>query len=199
MWLVSFIFAILFIFSINKLSAQNPIQASSTKTLNAGWYTIAKNTGNTANAKFSIREGKSSNHRVVHFYAQCHFGADGSNQINVLANSNYAKVGSIRYIRIVEGSTYSGAYVQAYLNVNSISNCYFEISENVQTSGWVLVYWEVATMVLPDNSTVTDVINGNNINDWDGDTTIEIWSNATNGYPLPPDITVELKKVCPSN
>ncbi|PWL28949.1 MAG: hypothetical protein DCO95_10915 [Roseivirga sp. XM-24bin3] len=135
--------------------AQSSIQASTAKTLNTGWYTIAKNTGSRASAKFSVREGRSGHHSAVHFYAQHHFGTDVSNQISVLANSYYGRSnkGALRYIRIVESGTYDGAYVQIYIDANSTSNCYFEISENIQTSGWTLVDWEPATMVLPSNGT----------------------------------------------
>jgi len=140
----------LLVFSLTSL-AQSAIQASSNKTLDAGWYTIAKNTGSRASAKFSVREGRSSRHSTIHLYAQHHFGMDESNQINILAQSSYQYGGAIRYVRIVEGGTYDGAYVQIYIDSDGSTNCYLEISENVQISGWTLVDWEPATMVLPSN------------------------------------------------
>ena len=128
-------------------------QTTSVKTLDAGWYTIAKNTGSRASAKFSVRETKSGYHSATHFYAQHHFGMNASNQINVLANSFYGGGGAIRYIRIVEGSTYAGALLQIYIDAGSTTGCYAEITNNIQSSGWEVVDWEPAAMILPNGET----------------------------------------------
>ncbi len=130
---------------------------TSNKDLNKGWYTIAKNTGNRASAKFSVKETKSGYHSSVHFYAHHYFGRDHSNQINVLGNAYYSNGGALKYIRIVEGSTYAGALLQVYIDADGTTGCYAEISENIQNSGWQVVDWEPATTTLPngENGTVT--------------------------------------------
>jgi len=139
------------------------VEASSVKTLDAGWYTIAKNAGNRnrASAKFSIREGKNGYHTAVHFYAQHHYGKEYSNRINVLANSTFgsSSEGAFRKIRIVEGSTYAGALLQVEIDIDGTNECYFEISENIQDSGWELVDWELEDNVLnlPNGETGAEV------------------------------------------
>ncbi|PWL30067.1 MAG: hypothetical protein DCO95_09550 [Roseivirga sp. XM-24bin3] len=141
----------LLFFSLTSL-AQSAIQVSSNKTLDVGWYTIAKNIGNRASAKFALRVADGHNHSAVHFYAQHHFGAALSSKIVVLANSAYNvnKAGVTR-IRLVQGGTYDGAYIQVFVDDEDVANCYFEITENIQSAGWTLVDWEPATMVLPSN------------------------------------------------
>ncbi len=139
------------------------VEASSVKTLDIGWYTIAKNSGNRnrASAKFSMGEGKNGYHTAVHFYAQHHYGKEYSNRINVLANSTFGsnKQGAFRKIRIIEGSTYAGALLQIEIDQNGTNECYFEITENIQDSGWELVDWELEDNVLnlPNGETGTEV------------------------------------------
>jgi len=135
------------------LVVNKEVENSSIKTLDAGWYTIAKNSGNRASAKFSVRETRSSYHSAIHFYAQHHYGTDRSNQLNVLSNSSYGNnLGAFRYLRIVEGSVYDGALLQVYVDAAQTTGCYFEISENIQVTGWQLVDWEPGNLTLPNGA-----------------------------------------------
>lgn len=124
---------------------------SSEKTLNAGWYIIAKCNGGRASAKFSVRECMSGQHSTTHFYAAHHYG--NGNVINVLSNSSYAGGGAIRNIRIWGNSTYDGAYLEVYIDTSATTGCYFEITDNVQREKWQLVDWEPHRDALPGEGT----------------------------------------------
>ena len=127
--------------NINNINSKfaGAIAKSTFKTLNTGWYTIAKNTGSRASADFVILEKDSGSHQTVRFNASHNYGK--GNTINVTSNSSYSGNGSFRYIRIKDKSTYDGALLQVYVDRDSVSNCQIIKLNEFQSTGWELVDW----------------------------------------------------------
>jgi len=116
------------------------ISKHSAVNLPVGWYTIATNTGDRALGEFQIWDGASGDHQSVLFNASHHFGTNGSNDINVLANSRYSGT-NFRYIRIKDNGTYDGAALQVYVDGASNSVNVAIVGGNAQESGWVIKDW----------------------------------------------------------
>jgi Chaperone of endosialidase/Collagen triple helix repeat (20 copies) len=103
----------------------------------AGWYTIATNSGDRANARFVITDTTSGLHQEVVFYASVNFGQPAA--INVVANSFYS--GNVfAYLRIIQGSTYDGAALQVFIGSQSNYPTVY-MYDNQQSSGWILKNW----------------------------------------------------------
>jgi hypothetical protein len=113
----------------------------------AGWYTIAVNSGNRAEARFAIKDVQSSRHQSVVFYANHHFG--NSSGITVLSYGRYSGT-PIRYIRIKEGGTYDGAMLQVYLDEGTNNVTAYLLGDNFHDSGWIAKDW-VADGTNPGN------------------------------------------------
>lgn len=122
--------------SITSKPAQLLTETISAGSLAVGWYTIAINAGDRASAKFIIADTTSGLHQTVHFYASHHFGA--GNNITILHNDWYGSGGPVRYIRIKEGDTYSGALLQIYIDSTTTSGFTVYMYEDVQSSGFVI-------------------------------------------------------------
>ena len=108
--------------------------------LSVGWYTIATNTGDRAVARFGVWGTAGGKHQSIIFYASHHFGTDASNTITVLQNSRFS--GSpLKYIRILDGSTYEGAALQIYIDDNYNRVHAAILGDNIQIYGWRLKNW----------------------------------------------------------
>ena len=120
-------------------TSTNYQKVSTVQTLNSGWYTIAKTgTNKLASGKFSVRCTQTNRGHTVHFYASHTTGA--GNRLTVLNNATNGNLYGFTDLRIKYGSSTSGAMVQIYLSA-SRTGCFFEITEDVQDSGWTLCDW----------------------------------------------------------
>jgi len=116
----------------------NSVTMSASSNLAAGWYTIAVNQGNRAEARFGIRETASSRHQSCVFYANHHYG--NSSGITVLSYGRYSTT-PLRYIRIKEGGTYDGAMLQVYVDNSTNSFQAYLLGDNFHSSGWIAKNW----------------------------------------------------------
>jgi len=128
------------------------IQVEASDNLDAGWYTIATNTGDRAIGRFGIRDTAGSRHSATIFYATHHYGTDSSNEITVLTYSKFS--GAVfNSIRIKDNGTYDGAVLQVYVNDSSNDLIAYLLGDNFQASGWVLKNF------IPDATNPGDVSN----------------------------------------
>ncbi len=140
------------------------IESEGAVNLPVGWYTIAINTGDRALGEFQIWDTASSDHQSVIFNASHHFGTDGTNGINVLANSRFSGT-NFRYIRIKEAGTYDGAALQVYIDADSNNVGVAIIGGNAQESGWKLVDW-IADATDPGVSVSGNSAGGSGSSNW---------------------------------
>ena len=120
-----------------RINGQSVSMNTATNTA-AGWYTIAVNSGNRAEARFGIKDVQSSRHQSVVFYANHHYG--NSSGITVLSYGRYSGT-PIRYIRIKEGSTYDGAMLQVYLDEGTNNVTAYLLGDNFHSNGWIPKDW----------------------------------------------------------
>lgn len=121
----------------------------------AGWYTIAYNNGDRATARFGLRDVQSGCHQSVVFYASHKFG--NGNSITVLSNSVYSSH-PIRHIRIKEGGTYDGAFLQVYVDQTNNDIDSYMLGDNFQSSGWTLCNWTADGSTPPGFTKTTSVL-----------------------------------------
>ena len=114
-------------------------QNNSANITSTGWYRIASNSGNRADAKFTLRDFISGGgHSTVRFYAGVNYGDADGISFTLLDHSKYSNV-TFTKVRIIENGTYDGAYLEVY--VNRTGNVEYTIWDNEQHDGWTPVDW----------------------------------------------------------
>ncbi|MDL4842842.1 phage tail spike protein [Aquibacillus rhizosphaerae] len=110
------------------------------------WYRIAYNSGNRAHGKFILKDITSSNHAVLTFEASVNYGSRPT--ITVLSSTRYGGTPVFQKVRIVKYGVYDPVYLEVFIPSNSRSpmsvHCW--ITENIQSSGWVGLDWEVGSI-----------------------------------------------------
>lgn len=153
-------------------------------TITAGnWYRIASNSGNRANAEFTLRDYISSGgHSTLTFRAGTSYNeADGAS----FTLLNHNKYGSVTFtkVRILQATTYEPQYLEVYcVRDGSVD---FSIYDNLQSSGWAAVAWTAGSIPVGYTSREFDVDNLFVIGDYDDRFTINRGGNVGIGTTSP--------------
>ncbi len=108
------------------------------------WYRIASNSGNRADASFTLMDYISGGgHSTMRFNAGVNYGYAGGISFTMLDHSIYSTA-TFTKVRIIENGTYDGAYLEVYCNRSG--NVSFFISDNEQTSGWTPANWTAGSI-----------------------------------------------------
>jgi len=118
----------------------------------AGWYRIASNSGNRANAEFTLRDYISGGgHSTLTFRVGTSYNYRGGMSFTVL-NHNYYSVPTFTKVRVLTKSTYDPQYLEVY--VARTGNMDYSIYDNLQSSGWTPVDWTSGSV--PTDYTVNE-------------------------------------------
>jgi len=104
----------------------------------AGWYRIAMNTGNRANATFKLRDTESGHHNTVEFKLGCSYNRVSDADFQMTSFSRYGLL-TFSKVRLLTNGTYDEMYVEIYLESSADVRC--EITDNIQNDGWHPVDW----------------------------------------------------------
>ncbi len=99
------------------------------------WYTIAKNDGTKASAKFVLWQETTGRNQAVNFYATHELGK--SNNITIQSYSTFILENSFQYLRIKANGETDGALLQVYLRKDS--QIKVAVYQNEIQDGWELV------------------------------------------------------------
>ena len=132
----------IYLLSIVFLCTSNSIFAQTSGTVTAGnWYRIAYNSGNRANASFTLRDFISGGgHSTLEFRAGISYNYQAGISFTVL-NHNYYSTPTFTKVRILEKDTYDPQYLEVYVARSGSVN--FSIYDNLQSSGWTAVSWQL--------------------------------------------------------
>jgi len=108
------------------------------------WYRIATNSGNRADASFTLTDAISGGgHSTMRFNAGVNYGDASGISFSLLSHSRYSTA-TFTKVRIIENGTYDGAHLEVYCN-RSGSVAFF-ITDNEQNSGWIPVNWTAGSI-----------------------------------------------------
>lgn len=138
-----------------------------TEITTSGWYRIAKNgsvadgasDGTRADGLFTIRDTQSGLQSALSFRAACIFGSNPTLTLNNTSNSG-GTVGAFTKLRIVHGSTYEGAAVEAYVDLQGqtqVNSVYATTYQNRHLNGWSPVNWTAGSVPTGFSTTVLDL------------------------------------------
>lgn len=120
------------------------VQSASATVTAGNWYRIASNSGNRADATFTLRDLISGGgHSTVRFHAGVNFGDAGGISFTLISNSQYATP-TFTKVRIIRNSTYDGAYLEVYCARSG--NVSYDIFDNFQSSGWTPQNWTAGSI-----------------------------------------------------
>ncbi|MDO8524728.1 MAG: hypothetical protein Q7R99_03835, partial [bacterium] len=113
--------------------------ASSTIATVPGWYRIASNSGNRANAEFTLRDYISGGgHSTLTFRVGVSYNFESGFSFTLL-NHNYYNILTFTKVRILRNTVYDSQYLEVY--VARAGNVDFSIYDNLQSTGWTPVAW----------------------------------------------------------
>ncbi len=120
------------------------IQTNSASVTAGNWYRIASNSGDRADASFTLRDPISSGgHSTMRFYAGVNYGDASGISFSLLSHSKYGSV-TFTKVRIVRNSTYDGAYLEVFCNRTGTVE--YDMFDNYQSSGWTPVDWTAGSI-----------------------------------------------------
>ncbi|MDN5356162.1 MAG: trimeric autotransporter adhesin [Rikenellaceae bacterium] len=115
------------------------IKTNSASVTAGNWYRIASNSGNRADATFTLRDFISGGgHSTLRFHAGINYGDANGISFTLLSHSKYSSA-TFTKVRIIRNSTYDGAYLEVYCN--RTGSVEYDMFDNYQNSGWVPVDW----------------------------------------------------------
>ncbi|MFH1849615.1 MAG: LamG domain-containing protein [archaeon] len=115
-------------------------QGNSATIGSVGWYRIASNGGNRANAEFTLRDYISGGgHSMLTFKVGVSYDWEPGMSFTLL-NHNYYSTATFTKVRVWESSyTYDPMYVEVY--VARTGSMDYSIYDNLQSSGWSPIDW----------------------------------------------------------
>ncbi|MEA1873024.1 MAG: hypothetical protein U9N51_01150, partial [Bacteroidota bacterium] len=120
------------------------LQSNSASVTAGNWYRIASNSGNRADASFTLRDQISGGgHSTMRFHAGVNYGNAGGISFNLLSHSKYSTA-TFTKVRIIEADTYDGAYLEVYCNRSGAVE--YDMYDNLQSSGWTPVDWTAGSI-----------------------------------------------------
>lgn len=119
-------------------------QFSSGSVTAGNWYRIASNSGDRANAEFTLRCYISSGgHSTLKFMAGISYNDENNISFTVL-NHNIYSTPTFTKVRILEATTYDPQYLEVYCaRTGSVD---YSIVSNLQSSGWTPVAWTAGSI-----------------------------------------------------
>lgn len=115
------------------------IQTNSGTVTAGNWYRIASNSGNRADASFTLRDYISGGgHSTMRFHAGINYGYSSGISFSLLSHSVYSSA-TFTKARIIRNSTYDGAHLEIYCNRSG--NVEYDMFDNYSSSGWTPVNW----------------------------------------------------------
>ncbi len=126
-------------------STKPEIYGQTAGTVTSGnWYRIAYNTGNRANAEFTLRDFISSGgHSTVNFRIGISYNYEAGTSFTLL-NHNYYRTITFSKIRLLHKGTYDAQYLEVFVNRSGSVN--FSIYDNLQSTGWKTVAWQLGSV-----------------------------------------------------
>ena len=119
-------------------------QSNSASVTAGRWYRIASNSGNRANAEFTLRDFISGGgHSTLTFRVGISFNYEGGISFTLL-NHNYYSTPTFTKVRILEKGTYDPQYLEVY--VQRSGSVEYSIYDNYQSSGWSPVDWAAGSI-----------------------------------------------------
>ncbi len=123
--------------------------------VSGSWYRIASNSGNRANAQFTLTDQiAGGGHSALTFRAGTSFSNDAGVSFTLL-NHNIYSVPTFTKIRILQATTYDPQYLEVYIERTGTVN--FQICDNLQTYGWVPLNWEAGSVPVGYTSRIYDI------------------------------------------
>jgi hypothetical protein len=111
----------------------------STNISSTGWYRIARNSGNRAHARFTLRDYiGGGGHSTIVMNAGASYNDQNQASLNVLSHNIFSSTCFTR-ARILTDGTYDNQYLEVY--VNRTGDMDFSLFDNQQQSGWEPVNW----------------------------------------------------------
>ncbi|MDA3910564.1 MAG: hypothetical protein PF448_04315 [Bacteroidales bacterium] len=120
------------------------IQSNSATVTAGNWYRIASNTGNRADASFTLRDQISGGgHSTMRFHAGVNYGNASGISFNLVSHSIYGSA-TFTKVRIIRNGTYDGAYLEVYCNRSG--SVEYDLYDNFQSSGWIPEDWTAGSV-----------------------------------------------------
>ena len=162
----------------------NSMYAQTSGTVTAGnWYRIASNSGNRANASFTLRDFiPGGGHSTLEFRAGISYNYQAGISFTLL-NHNYYANPTFTKIRILEKDTYDPQYIEVYTARSGSVN--FSIYDNLQTSGWDEIAWTPGSIPAGYTSREYDVNKLFVVGDYDDRFTVDRGGNVGIGVTGP--------------
>ncbi len=108
------------------------------------WYRIASNTGDRANAEFTLRDYISGGgHSTLTFRVGASFNDAGGMSFTLLNHSRYSTA-TFTKVRVLTATTYDPQYLEVY--ASRAGSVDFSISDNQQANGWVPLAWTAGSL-----------------------------------------------------
>ncbi|PIZ63241.1 hypothetical protein COY16_02600, partial [Candidatus Roizmanbacteria bacterium CG_4_10_14_0_2_um_filter_39_13] len=119
-------------------------QENSSSVTAGSWYRIAQNSGNRADATFTLRDYISGGgHSTLRFIAGSSYNARGTNGVTVLDHTYYSTP-TFTQVRLITNTTYDVQYLEVYLNRTGAVD--YTIWDNQQGSGWTPIDWTAGSV-----------------------------------------------------
>jgi len=120
------------------------IQSNSATVTAGNWYRIASNSGNRADASFTLRDQISGGgHSTMRFHAGVNYGFATGISFSLLSHSIYSTA-TFTKVRIIRNGTYDGAYLEIFCARSG--NVSYDMFDNFQSSGWTPVDWTAGSI-----------------------------------------------------
>ncbi len=108
------------------------------------WYRIAQNSGNRADAEFTLRDFISGGgHSTLRFIAGVNYNNRGTDGITVLSHTYYSTP-TFTQVRIITNTTYDVQYLEVYANRSG--SVEYTMWDNEQSSGWTAIDWTAGSI-----------------------------------------------------
>ncbi len=119
-------------------------QSNSASVTAGNWYRIASNSGNRANAEFTLRDFISGGgHSTLTFRVGISYNYEGGISFTLL-NHSYYSTPTFTKVRVLRKSTYDPQYLEVY--VQRSGGVEYSIYDNYQSSGWSPVDWTAGSI-----------------------------------------------------
>lgn len=167
------------------LATWQPIGGTATSgTVASGnWYRIASNTGNRANAEFTLRDYISGGgHSTLTFRVGTSYNDASGTSFTLINHNRYGSV-TFTKVRVLQATTYDAQYLEVYcVRDGSVD---FSIYDNLQSSGWVPIAWTAGSIPGGYTAREFDVDNLFVVGDYDDRFTINRGGNVGIGTTTP--------------
>ncbi|HPD23730.1 MAG TPA: hypothetical protein PK285_04925, partial [Bacteroidales bacterium] len=120
------------------------VQSATASVTEGNWYRIASNSGNRADATFTLRDQISAGgHSTLRFHAGINYGDAGGISFTLISHSQYSTP-TFTKVRIIRNNTYDGAYLEVYCARSGTVS--YDIFDNYQANGWTPENWTAGSI-----------------------------------------------------